>query len=381
MNISTKLTRSIAAASLVLPLGVASVAAPAAAAAHGVLADTRLPYPPGLGPTAGYPYGPRSPFAGDAGTGNGVDARQPSYDDLDTSDASVSQSKGLVEITSTIDYGRAEAAGTGLVLGADGVVVTNHHVIQGATTITVTVPATGKEYDAEVVGYDASKDVAVLLLDDASGLATVRTDTSDLTSGQDVVAVGDAGGDGGALTAAPGTISDLHHPITVADETTGAPGRLRNLIEVTSDVVPGDSGGALLDAAGDVIGMTVAASTGAQVTGYVIPIHRILHVVDLVQAGDDSGGVTIGGSPFMGVALEGTSTTIAAVMQDSPAAAAGLAAGDTITRVDGVAVGTADQLRTTVLQHEPGDTVTVTWTDSAGARHRGTLGFADGPVA
>ncbi len=137
-----------------------------------------------------------------------------------------------------------------------------------------------------------------------------------------MTAVGDAGGDGGSLTAAPGTVTDLHEGITVQDEQTGEGTRLRNLVEITSDVVAGDSGGALLDAAGDVVGMTVAASTGSTsdtVQGYVIPIGRVLRVAAQIESGEESGSVVVGGTAFLGVQLAGTSATLAGTVAGSPA--------------------------------------------------------------
>jgi len=363
---SGKLTRSVVAAALVLPLAVTAVAGPASAGA--VLAD-RYGYAPdyGHGNGHGYPGYAQQPT--------------PAYTSLDTTGASAEQSTGLVEITTTLEYGEGEAAGTGLVIGSAGLVVTNHHVVAGATAIEVTDVTTGKQYHAEVLGYDAARDVAVLQLQNASGLDTVTTDPGGASLGAAVTAVGDAGGDGGSLTAAPGRVTDLHHPITVRDDLTGADVHLRNLIEVSSDVVPGDSGGALLDAGGEVVGMNVAPSSGSSdVTGYVIPIGRVLRVADAVLAGDRSSSVVIGGTPFLGVQLSGSSATIAGVLDGSPAAGLGLAAGDTITGVDGTSVGTADQLREVVAAHEPGGTVSVTWTDRAGASHSGEATLAAGPV-
>jgi S1-C subfamily serine protease len=364
MKTSGKLTRSVAAAALFLPLGVTAVAAPATAAT--VLADWRT-YPPGYGYGYGYP--------------GYVQQQYSAYTSLDSSEATAQQSTGLVEISTTLEYGEGEAAGTGIVVGSDGLVVTNHHVVEGATAIEVTDVTTGKQYDAKVLGYDASKDVAVLQLHNASGLATVTTDPGSASLGSAVTAVGDAGGDGGSLTAAPGEVTDLHHPITVQDDLTGADVRLRNLIEVSSDMVPGDSGGALLNADGDVVGMNVAASEGgSDVTGYVIPIGRVLRVVDRVLAGDESGSMVIGGTPFLGVQLADGSATIAGVVDSSPAAGLGLTAGDTVTSVDGTRVGTADQLRAAVAAHQSGDTVTVDWTDANGTAHSGRATLVDGPV-
>jgi len=357
MRTSRKLTRSVAAAALAIPLSVAAVAAPASAATT-AFADVRGPYSPGYA--------------------------TPAYQFLDTSDATADQSTGLVQITTTVQYDQGQAAGTGIVIGSDGLVVTNHHVVEGATGITVTDPSTGAEYAAEVLGYDATQDVAVLRLEDASGLDPVTTDSGGAELGDEVTAVGDAGGDGGSLTAAPGTVTDEHHPIAVQDETTGEATALHNLIEVSSDVVAGDSGGALLDADGDVIGMNVAASSGgSDVTGYAIPIGRVLRVVDAVLAGEDGGTVEIGGTAFLGVSLSasGSAPTLAGVVAGGPAEELGLAAGDTVTALDGTAISTADGLRAAVAAHEPGDTVTVTWTDAAGATHSGRATLVAGPVA
>ena len=260
--------------------------------------------------------------------------------------------------------------------------VTNHHVVDGATDIEVTVVSTGATYEASVLGYDAAKDVAVLRLADASGLASVDTDTAGVGLGEDVTAVGDAGGDGGTLTAATGTVTDLGEPVTVADEETGQPSRLRNLIEVDADIIPGDSGGALLDASGDVVGMNVAASSGtSDITGYVIPIKRVLRIADQVLAGDASGTVEIGYDAFLGVSMGTSALTLVGVVDGSAAAQAGLGAGDTVTSLGGTDVATQTQLRRAVATHAPGDSVVVTWTDSFGSSHSATVTLGRAPIA
>jgi len=365
MTSSRRLTRSMAAAALALPLTVAAVVSPAGAA-RTVLVDWLGPYRPGLGYGG---YGSGQPYA--------------TASSLDTSEATAAQSTGLVEISTTLDYGQGEAAGTGIVVGSDGLVVTNHHVVEGATDITVTDVSTGREYAAVVLGYDAARDVAVLQLSGASGLTAATTDPGGAGLGDSVTAVGDAGGDGGALTAAPGKVTDLHHPIRVQDEQTGAESHLRNLLEVSSDVVPGDSGGALLDADGRVVGMNVAASSGgSDVNGYVIPIGRVLRVAQQIEDGDESGSVVIGGTAFLGVSLstQDSRPVLAGVVQGSPAAQLGLAAGDTITALDHTSISTAQGVRRAVAAHDPGDTVTVHWTDAGGAAHRGSVALATGPV-
>jgi S1-C subfamily serine protease len=347
---------AVAAAALALPLTIASVA-PAAGAT--VLVDRGWP------PFA--PYGYLSPYTASA---------------LDTAQATTEQSAGLVTITSEVDFGAGVAAGTGIVIGSDGLVVTNHHVVEGATDISVTVVATGATYEAEVLGYDATRDVAVLRLDGATGLTTATADRGGVDVGDGVTAVGDAGGDGGSLTAAEGTVTALHRPITVSDEQTGEASRLRNLIEVDADIIPGDSGGALLDESGDVVGMNVAASSGSpNITGYVIPIRRVLRIADAVVAGDASGSVEIGYAAFLGVSMRASGLTLAGVVDGSAAAQAGLGAGDTVTSLGGTAVSSPAQLRSAVAAHSPGDTVTVTWTDPSGTHHSASATLGRAPVS
>lgn len=352
-------TATVAAAALVLPLSVAAVA-PAAGATF--LVDRGWP------PYAGQPYGYVSPYS--------------SVASLDTAEATSTQSEGLVTITSEVGFGEGEAAGTGIVIGSDGLVVTNHHVVEGATSISVTVANTGRTYDAEVLGFNAKRDVAVLQLEDASGLATASTDAGGVSVGDDVTAVGDAGGDGGALTAAEGTVTDEAHSITVPDEQTGEAHRLTRLIEVDADIIPGDSGGALLSSSGEVVGMNVAASSGsAQITGYVIPIKRVLRIAARVVAGQDTATISLGYDAFLGVSLSGSGTTLAGVLDGGAADAAGLGAGDSITSVGGTSVTTYTELQRAVAAHDPGDRVRVTWTDASGASHSATVTLGRAPVA
>jgi len=351
-----------AAAALVLPLTVAAVAP---AAATTVLVDRGWPPYPG----SGYqPYGYVSPYV--------------TTSSLDTTEATAEQAAGLVTITSEVEFGAGEAAGSGIVIGSDGLVVTNHHVVEGATSIQVTVVTTGRTYDAEVLGTNAKRDVAILQLEDASGLTTASTDAGGVSVGEDVTAIGDAGGDGGALTAAAGTVTDTDHAITVPDEQTGAAHRLTQLIEVDADIIPGDSGGALLESDGDVVGMNVAASSGsANITGYVIPIKRVLRIAARVVAGEETASITLGYDAFLGVSLAGTGTALAGVVDGGAASDAGLDAGDTITSLGGASVTTYRRLQNAVAAHAPGDSVRVTWTHAAGSSHAATVTLGRAPVA
>jgi S1-C subfamily serine protease len=374
-----RLSSTALAATVALPLATVAIAVPAAAADW-----------PAPGWSRGYAYGWSNGQSyggqsyGGQSYGYGAPYGSQQYPSTtaasDTSVATATQEVGLVEVSTVIDYGEGEAAGTGMVIGSDGIVVTNHHVVQGATSIKVTVVSTGQTYTADLVGDSARKDVAVLRLEGASGLTTVTTDASGTLTDAAVTSVGDAGGDGGALTAAAGTVTARHQKITVTEDD-GSTARLRGLIEVDADIVPGDSGGALRESDGDVVGMNVAASSGGPVTGYVIPIARVLRVADAVLAGETPGDVTLGYSAFLGVELRGTSLTLAGVVADGPAASAGLAAGDTVTALGGTAVSTGAELRRAVASHQPGDSVSVSWTDASGAVHTATVTLDQAPVA
>lgn len=312
---------------------------------------------------------------------------------LDAATASAAQQTGVVLIDTVLGYQSAQAAGTGVVLTSDGLVVTNNHVVEGATEITVTVGATGEQYTATVVGTDASADVAVLQLADASGLATASLDDDDAVAvGDAVTAVGNAQG-GGVLLAAGGTVTALDESITTQAEGVSAGERLTGLIQVDADVVSGDSGGPLLDDEGEVVGITTAASSGsADITGYALPIGDVLDVVTQIVAGDDTDSIVLGYPAFLGVQLATTPTglgsglagggaPVAGVVEGTPAVDAGLTAGDTITAVDGTPVADGDALSAALAAHAPGDTVTLTWTTAAGETRTATVTLAQGPAA
>lgn len=329
-------------------------------------------------------YGSFDPFGSSGPSGRYPQDTTGGTTTTDATDATAAQELGLVYITSTLDYGTGKGAGTGMVLTSDGEVLTNHHVVEGATSISVEVVSTGQTYDAEVVGYDDVHDVAVLQLVDASGLTTVTPDTAeDVSVGDSVTGVGNANGDGGAASAAAGSVVAVDQSITVSSETGGAAEQLSGLIQVDADIIPGDSGGALYDSDGEVIGMNTAASSGtANITGYAIPIAQALSIADQIEAGDESGTVEIGSHGYLGVQLssEVTGAYVAGVVDDSPAAAAGLTTGSTITSLNGSSVTSGDQLVEAVGDLDVGARVTVAWTDDTGQAHSSTVTLGNGPV-
>lgn len=272
------------------PWIVAAVATPLAISALAVAAvngiTTYAAEPP-----AGYgPGGTVESYGG--GT---VDPFQQSLDTstepVDSEPASASESSGVVLIDTMVGYGTARGAGTGLTLTDDGIVVTNHHVIEGATSIAVTDPSTGQTYDATVLGYDDVHDVAVLQLAGAWDLSTVAIEDDSVDRGDRVTAVGNAAGRG-SLSAADGRVTDPSTTITVDDED-GTSTRLRDLIETDADVVSGDSGGALLDEDGEVVGMNVAATSGsAEISGYAIPVDTVLDIASEIVARTSGAGTS-----------------------------------------------------------------------------------------
>jgi S1-C subfamily serine protease len=300
--------------------------------------------------------------------------------------------KGVVIINTNLAYENGAAAGTGMVLTSNGEVLTNNHVIRGATTIKVYVPQNHRTYSAAVVGYDLGADVAVLQLKNASGLATVSTgDSSKLKSGQTVTAVGNAGGTG-SLTITSGSVTGLHRNIVVSDDQ-GGNVQLSGLVETNASLQPGDSGGPLLDGSHHVIGMDSAASSGfyfqGSSDGYAIPINTALDIARQIKASHSSSTVHIGGTGFLGVSIDTSGyfngdaynggVLVTGVVPGSPVAGAGIGQGDVITAVDGHQVSSQTALVRLILPHHPGDTVTLAWVDPDGVSHTSSITLASGP--
>jgi S1-C subfamily serine protease len=298
-----------------------------------------------------------------------------------TTKASGSQLTGLVRVVATMKYDQATAAGTGMVLTSNGEVVTNHHVVEGSTSIKVKVMSTGTTYTAKVVGTDAKDDVAVLQLAGASGLSTVTTDSDAVSVGDAVTAVGDANGTVSYLSAAKGKVLAKGQSITTQSEATASGERLTGLIEISSDVISGDSGGATYDSQGEVLGMTTAASSGSpDVVGYAVPIAKVLRIADDLESGVSGSRYDYGSPAFLGIALGQTGTTVQGVYDGTPAAGAGIAAGDRITAVGSTKVQSSTQLHNAIAKRSPGDQVSISWVDAAGASHTDTVTLGSGPV-
>jgi S1-C subfamily serine protease len=349
---------------------------------------------------------------------------------------------GLVIINTALKYNSEQAAGTGMVIKPNGLVLTNNHVIEGSTRITATVVSTGRTYQAYVVGYDETGDIAVIQMENASGLHTIPTGNSDtLKMGQTVVAMGNAEGQS-MIIPATGTITGLNQTITASNQGgTIASETLHGMIETNADIVSGDSGGPLSNTSGQVIGMDTAGNSvrfqSQSAAGFAIPINTALAVAQQIQAGQASSTVTIGYPPFMGIYIahgsdsspqdqanqqqgngfgdggfggggfggssggNGSSscytsdagglpapatiapvssgTLILGVICGGPATGVGITAGSVITAVNGQAIGGPDDLTSVVSKFRPGTTISVTWISPSGQRNTSSLKLTSGP--
>jgi len=294
-----------------------------------------------------------------------------------------------------LSYQSEEAAGTGMVLTPTGEILTNNHVIEGATSISVTDIGNGRTYSANVVGYDPSEDVAVLQLVGASGLQTVNLGKSSTVAiGEDVVGIGNANGAGGTPSYAGGAVTATNQSITASDQSSGSSEQLTGLIETNAAIIPGDSGGPLVNRDGQVLGMDTAGSSGFQfqasaTQAYAIPINTADAIVQQIVAGSASSTVHVGATAFLGVEVEPASAAgvgnsasgalIAVAVSGGPASDAGLVTGDTITSVAGQSITSPTALGTVILSEKPGDSAQVTYLNQSGQQATTTVTFASGP--
>lgn len=292
--------------------------------------------------------------------------------------------------------GPLTTAGTGIVLSPDGLVLTNHHVIDGADDVTAVALATGAGHGVEILGYDRFRDVAVLRLVGADGLPVAPLGRSaDLRRGDAVTAIGNAEG-GGVPQAAPGVVTGLGESVVARNSTDGTRNRLTGMIEVDADIRPGDSGGPLVDAYGRVVGISTAGNTGmrpdptARSTGipipvesYALPIDDAVAIADQIRGGRGSETVHVGPTPLLGVAVTDVGqmqdgAKVVAVGAGSPAEEAGVVRGDVVVSWDGRPIRSQTDLSVEMTARHPGDRVEIGWVDGAGQRRTAALVLATG---
>ncbi|WP_245655451.1 S1C family serine protease [Nocardia coubleae] len=275
----------------------------------------------------------------------------------------------LVNISVDASRFGTAAAGSGIVLTGDGQILTSHHVIKGAEDVSITDVGTGLRYPATVLGYDSSADVALLALAGAAGLPTARIGSSaGLRLRQDLLAIGDAGGDGGEQTSVAGPITDLDASIVAMNSADLSRKSLRGMVEIAAPVVGGQSGGALADGTGAVVGVITAASgdRGTQdrqpkpAHGYAVPIDTAMRIVAQIRSGTPTDTVHIGPTATLGVQIVDAKPAGARVdwaFFGQPARAAGITDGDVVTAVDGESITTARALSAAISRRKPGDVV------------------------
>jgi S1-C subfamily serine protease len=278
-------------------LGAGSVVALYHPAANSSAAPSAQPSAPAPLPSTAVPI----PSNGGTGTAGG-------------STSKVEQ--GIVIINTTLQYSGERAAGTGMVINAgSGLVLTNNHVIENATKITATVAATGQNFQAKVVGYDVTGDVALIQLQHPSGLHQVPLgDSGKVKVGDVVTALGNAEGRN-SIVPATGHITGVNRTITASDQGGAVQSEtLHGMLQTDAGIVSGDSGGPLVNAAGQVIGMDTAGNNvrfpdQQAAAGFAIPINTALSVAREIAAGHASSTITIGYPPFIGIYVgQGTSS-------------------------------------------------------------------------
>ena len=310
-----------------------------------------------------------------SGSDNSITAASSSGSSLTTEQVADLVSPSVVVITTEQVvysqwswYGQNQVesgAGSGVIISSDGYILTCAHVVDGASTITVTIGDT--DYTATLVGEDTTSDIAVIKID-ADGLTPATVGNSDgLKVGQSVMAVGNPLGElGGTVTG--GMISALNRSVTIQGSSSV---NTMSLIQMDASVSPGNSGGGLFNMNGELIGIVNAksSSSDAEGLGFAIPINDAIKVAQELL---ENGYVT--GRPYLGItylAVEDAQTAaqlgvnaygvyVVEVVKGGPAEKAGLQAGDRIVSVDGTEIASKDDLGTLMQKHAAGDTLSIT---------------------
>ncbi len=302
----------------------------------------------------------------------------------------------VVDVNTVV--GSGSAAGTGIILTSSGEVLTNNHVVEGSTSIAVTIGGESASHPAHVVGVDPKLDVAVIQIEGVSGLKPMTlADSSKLRVGDPVVALGNAFGRGGAATITEGSIVALDQTLTARDRA-GAQ-ELTGMIQIDATIAPGDSGGPVVNGSGQVVGMITAGQSAGRVStatniGFAVPANTAVAVVNQVRAGRASADVILGQVGYLGVQVTDLTSRVAAQMgatatagvlvtdalPGSPAASIGLGPNSIILSVNGAPVDSTTSLGAALHSHSPGELVDVGWTDGTGISHSASVTLTTGPA-
>jgi serine protease Do len=259
-------------------------------------------------------------------------------------------------------------AGTGIVLTPDGELLTNNHVVTGATSIKVTIGTDTQSHDASIIGTDPAHDLALVKINGVSNLPVAQLgNSSDLHVGDSVIAIGNALNLQGGMTVTEGIVSALNRSISAGDESGQGSESLSGLIQTDAAINPGNSGGPLVNSAGQVVGINTATSGDAQNIGFAIAIDNAKPVVDQLRKGGSSSSTgssaAQAGQAFLGVSVTDgqDGALVQQVDPSAPAGKAGIQQGDEIVSLGGQSVQSADDLTSAMRSHKPGDKVKVTF--------------------
>ena len=340
--------------------------------------------------SVGLPGSFSTPNPGSSNNGSGGHGSAPSGP-ANASAIAQAIDPAVVDINGTL-AGGGSVAGTGMVLSSSGVVLTNNHVIEGTSSLSLQVDGTGTTYSATVLGTDATDDIALLQMTGASHLATVPIgDSSAVAIGDSIVAIGNALGSGGTPAVTTGQVTALNQTITAGDSG-AATETLSGMIQIDAFIQPGDSGGPLVNANGKVVGIDAAAQASGRFgnqgsnIGYAIPISSAMSIVHQIESGHGSSTVQIGTRGVLGVEVattpqSGSGAGVSGVQPGSPAQGAGITAGDVITSVNGQPIADSNALSSAMTGRHPGDGVSIGWTDPSGGHHTATVQLEPGPPA
>lgn len=268
----------------------------------------------------------------------------------------------------------SSAAGTGIIVSSDGYILTNKHVIDGASKINVITDDGTRYAEVSVVATDPLNDVAYLKVNNASDLQTATLgDSKTITVGQQVIAIGNTLGQY-QNTVTSGIVSGLDRSVTATDSSYSNSETLTDMIQTDTSINAGNSGGPLVNAAGEVIGINTAVSSDGENVGFAIPISSIKGMLNQVLEKGSAKRAYLGvysvsitpdiaseyELPTKAGAYIYSSSKYSAVSKDSPAAKAGLKEKDIITAVNGVNIGTKGSLLSLIGEYKPDDTVQLT---------------------
>lgn len=302
-----------------------------------------------------------------------------SQSEQDLSQVASEVAPSVVSISTDVESARGQVvgqgAGTGVIVSADGYVMTNNHVIDGASGVSVTTSGGDIYEDVEVIGSDPLNDIAFLKIAGVKDLQAARLgDSSTLKIGQNVFAIGNSLGEY-KNTLTTGIVSGLNRPVTAASGDGSDAESLTGLIQTDAAINPGNSGGPLVNSAGQVVGINTAVASDAQGIGFAIPINATKGVLaGVIENGEVE-------RAYIGVRYVDITPAIAkerklpvkegayvlgddsssAVVDGGPADKAGIKSGDIITAIDDIKVGESGSITSLIGMYQPGETIEVTY--------------------